>query len=303
MQAKSLNPQATLEFLCSAGFGALLLYFIGSGKYLTYVTPRMLPYLCFAALVMLVWAFWGLRRMFRLQYKKRAAHCLVLAIPALLLLLPHAPMNYADLSVGYIGGNTLAQGKAVNTLGKEAQAAAALSSAPAAALVSSDIAAPETVPAAADTAGASASSDPYTQSDASGTENALNLTGLDEANKSIIITDEEYYPWLNEIFNNTDKYLGYQVSIKGFVFKEPENMSESEFVAARLMMSCCVADLAPCGIICQYDKAPELKPDTWLTVHGTICIGQYLGADQPQIAVTDVAPAEEVEGYIYPGVY
>ncbi len=70
------------------------------------------------------------------------------------------------------------------------------------------------------------------------------------------------------------------------------------------MMSCCVADLAPAGLLCKYDKAPELEADSWVTVEGTFFIAEYEygGApyNDPQISVTKITPAEEVEGYVYP---
>ena len=66
-----------------------MLYLVRSGRYLSYVTPKLAPYLCFSAAVMVVWALSSLGRVFRIQYRKHIAHCFVLAIPLLLLLLPH----------------------------------------------------------------------------------------------------------------------------------------------------------------------------------------------------------------------
>lgn len=70
------------------------------------------------------------------------------------------------------------------------------------------------------------------------------------------------------------------------------------------MMSCCVADLSPAGITCEYDKAPELEAGSWVTVEGTLQVGQYEYNGQqykePQITVTKITPAEEVKDYIYP---
>ncbi len=44
MRAKAFNPQIFLEFLCYSVFAGLMLYLAGSGKYLSYVTPRMAPF-------------------------------------------------------------------------------------------------------------------------------------------------------------------------------------------------------------------------------------------------------------------
>ena len=83
------NSQALAEISCYLAFAGAMLYLVRSGRYLSYVTPKLAPYLCFSAAVMVVWALSSLGRMFRIQYRKHIAHCFVLAIPLLLLLLPH----------------------------------------------------------------------------------------------------------------------------------------------------------------------------------------------------------------------
>ncbi len=78
-------------------------------------------------------------------------------------------------------------------------------------------------------------------------------------------------------------------------------MKANEFVPARLLMYCCTADLSPCGIICEYDKASELKENSWVTVTGVIHIGQYQGKDEPQITVTSITSADKPKKeYVYP---
>ena len=83
------NSQALAEISCYLAFAGAMLYLVRSGRYLSYVTPKLAPYLCFSAAVMVVWALSSLGRVFRIQYRKHIAHCFVLAIPLLLLLLPH----------------------------------------------------------------------------------------------------------------------------------------------------------------------------------------------------------------------
>ena len=80
------NSQALAEISCYLAFAGAMLYLVRSGRYLSYVTPKLAPYLCFSAAVMVVWALSSLGRVFRIQYRKHIAHCFVLAIPLLLLL-------------------------------------------------------------------------------------------------------------------------------------------------------------------------------------------------------------------------
>ncbi|EHL05260.1 TIGR03943 family protein [Desulfitobacterium hafniense DP7] len=130
------------------------------------------------------------------------------------------------------------------------------------------------------------------------------LPGLDMGNKRITVAHEDFSMWLTEMYTNIEKYQGYTVVMTGFVFNDPEFLKEDEFVPARLMMSCCVGDLAPAGILCKYDQADQLQAESWVTVEGTLTLGQHeydgVLSDEPQIRVTKITPAEAVEGYIYP---
>lgn len=312
---KVLNPQIGLEFLCYAAFAVLVLYLISSGKYQNYVAPKMVPYLYFSAVVMTIWAFSGLFRLFRPQYKTHSAHCLVLAIPILLLLLPHAPVSASDLSSGYLSGNAIAGLSGQNAAGfsnpkgsvnnpdpdipSKTEDPGAVST-DGAANDTDDLLSGDILPSADKQAGAQSDSQASGQDVVPKDIYGNDLVGLDVKNKKITVEDDYFYPWIAEIYTNLDQYEGYQIAVTGFVFKDPGTMKSNEFSPARLMMSCCVADLMPVGFVCRYDNASGLEADSWVTVEGTIFKGEYMGEAEPQISVKKVSPAEEVEGYVYP---
>jgi putative membrane protein len=279
-KAKAFNPQIFLELLCYSVFAGLMLYLLDSGKYLSYVTPRMEPYLYFTAIVMGIWVFIGLGRLFQPQHKMRSAHCYVLAIPILLLLLPHSPLSTSDFSASN-GGSALSGPNSYSPAPKQAPSADS----------GSDDSAP-------------GSTDPAEDFSSAAPEYTADLPGLDVKNQKITVANDDFSIWLSEIYMNMEKYKGYTVVMTGFVFKDHEMIEQDEFVPARLMMSCCVADLAPAGLLCKYDKASELKAESWVTVEGTLSIGQYeydgVQYDEPQINVRKIMPAEAVEGYVYP---
>ncbi|HML36277.1 MAG TPA: TIGR03943 family protein [Bacillota bacterium] len=287
---KVLNPQIVLEFLCFAAFAVLIFYLIKSEKYQHYVAPKMVPYLYFTAVVMTLWALAALFRVFRPQYKTHSAHCLILAIPIMLLLLPHSSVSASNLSSGYLNGNAIA-------------GTGTLSSAPAAKSKSPDSQSTQ-ADNPSDSQGTEEDKSPDSQSTQEDSvpkdEYGNDLVGLDIKNKQITVENDYFYTWINEIYTNLDKYAGYQITVTGFVFKDPETMKSNEFSPARLMMSCCVADLTPVGFICKYDEAPNLTNDSWVTVTGTIMKGEYMGDPEPQISVAKISPADEVEGYVYP---
>lgn len=309
LQKRVLNPQILLELICYVSFAVLMLYLVFTGKYQSYVTPRMVPYFYFTAAVMTVWALGGMVHLFRPQHKIRAAHCLVLAIPVILLLLPHTPINTADLSTGYLSKSAYTDpGQSSYETPKDQDSSNDSNFNNSSSMPTDDqsannidnmSSADTTVP------DNSATAPPDTTIfDTQENESAIILPGLDVKNKKITVSNDDFGMWLSEIYVNMEKYKGYTVIMTGYVFKDPEILKDDEFVPARPMMTCCVADLAPAGLRCKYDKASELHAGSWVTVEGTLYIGKYeyegVECVDPQISVTKITPAEKVEGYIYP---
>lgn len=276
---KRVNPQVLLEFICFAAFAVFLFYLMAGNRYLDYLAPRMRPYLIFAAIMMTIWALACLPRLFQPGHRLRAAHCLILLLPLLLLLLPHSTLGASALSSGYV------------SLGSSVDKAVPSSE---------DTADPPSTTPDTETEAPEA---PDTNTDPSA-DTAFSTEvpeGLDEANKTITISNDDFYPWLTEIFIHMKQYEGYQITVTGFVYRDDSTMAANEFVPARMLMSCCVADLTPVGIICHYDKAAALELESWITVTGTLIIGQYQGNDEPQLQVESIAPAEKPEQeYVYP---
>lgn len=291
MQAKAFNSQVFLEVLCNTAFVLIIIYLLTSGNYLYYVTPRMEPYLIFSAAVSAIWSVTGIRRLFKPQHLIRSAHCFVLMIPVLLLLLPHSALGINDISIGYTGAGAFVKSPPSGNYFEQ-----------------SDYSYGEYFNFTNDPVDYSGGSNYSSPQEDYGLSYEIAPSpydqevkgGLDEENKKITISNDEFYPWITEIYSNMDKYEGYEITMTGFVFKDQEYFNENEFVPARLAMTCCAADLAPVGILCLYDNLPELESEQWVTVKGILHKGQYNGQDEPQIAVTDITPAEEVLGYIFP---
>lgn len=318
MRIHKFNPQAFIEFLSYLITSLLFLNLVTSNKYLSYVTPRMKPYLIFTSIVMAVWASTVLFRLFQPKHKLRVTHCFVIMIPIILLILPHKPISASDVTTGYVNmSNTNAISVKESNKTKVADNLSDSSvSVPQQELeVTIDSVNNQSVNEESSFNTGSLQEDNLINSqpeeDLAGIsddqnilrdeELALTLSGFDESNKTITISDGEFYPWLVEIFTNMNKFDGYKIVVKCFVFKEDEELKENEFIAARLLMSCCSADLVPCGIICQYKGSAKLEANTWITVEGMLHIGQYLGNADPQIIVSKISAAEKpVDEYIYP---
>ncbi|GAA0233410.1 TIGR03943 family putative permease subunit [Metaclostridioides mangenotii] len=282
MKGKELNYQVLIEISCYTVFFGVILRLVYTGKYLNYVTSKMMPYLIYIMAVMLIWIIFSIRYLYKPQYRKRVCHCFVLILPILLFVLPHGSVSVESLSSKLINGNDLTSAS------------------------TNDIRENNGALRDQDSKNLSKKSNMDNESVGSGkyvTENVFGeeilLHGYDEENKKIIVSHDEFSQWFNEIYMNIDKYIGFKISIKGFVYKDLE-LDEDEFVPARLMMTCCVADLSPCGFVCKYNKASELEADTWVTVEGIIIKKERNGIEDPQIDVNNISSADPTEDYIYP---
>lgn len=262
---RQFNFQALFEAGILLALAAWLLVYLVSGRYLTYVTPRMLPYLIGTVAVLLVLAGVTLLRLFVPNRRARVSHVFVLSLPLILLLLPHGMISISTNQLSNVSAS------------------------------------------AVQTASPGATQSPETGSKAeSGAEEAPieEISGLDSANKRITITTENYYDWLERLYNDCTIYEGYTVSITGYVINCSDVFAEDEFALARLVMTCCVADLSPVGVICKYDGANQLTSDDWISIEGTLIAGIYevdgTAYTEPQLKITSISPAEEISGYVYP---
>ncbi len=273
MRTKALNTQVLLEMLSYVSFGICILYLLCTGSYLTYVTPRLQPYLWFTAGVMLIWAGIEISQLFRPQYRQRGLHCLVLLIPVMFFLLPHSALSTADISTSASGG-AITYPSSNNTVAANAD---------------------DTEKSTASTTALPDEIQTSMQQDV-----GRLLTGINPEQKSINIGTDDFCAWVDELYMNTALYEGYTVTLSGYVYKNSQYLSDTEFAAARLAMTCCTADLMPYGLVCTYEQASTLEADTWVTVVGILHNGEKDGQDEPQVAVTQITPTDEIPGYVYP---
>lgn len=273
------NKEAFLEGICCFLFAGVLFYFAVTDKYLLFVTPRMKKYLYFSVLVMIVWGVSSFRRLFVPQYQMQLNRLFVLVVPMIAMLLPYTVLNASDSNITDMV-TTLQNTPLVNTE------------------ISTDNTNTDTTDQ--NTTGQQQTTD--TQTDTSSgiqtsSENEDIPSGLDTASKTITISDTEFYQWLLQLSYYPEKYEGYTIHIHGTVYRE-ENMDVNEFAVTRLLMSCCVADLANCGPLCIWEDAGMLTQDAWINVTGTYHYDDYKGME---INVTNVEAAQpSEEQYVYP---
>ena len=117
---------------------------------------------------------------------------------------------------------------------------------------------------------------------------------------TILVDNDSFIPWLDELYIHRGEYGGEKIEIVGFVFKE-SGFKQNEFVIARLMMVCCAADMQPVGLLCKYDRASELELDSWVKINGIIKYEEMNGDKVPVIEVESLENVDKPENeFLYP---
>lgn len=117
----------------------------------------------------------------------------------------------------------------------------------------------------------------------------------------LVMDNANFYLALMEVYEKIEQYDGTKVELVGFVFRDSELFAENEFVPARFLMTCCVADMVPVGFLCRYEGAKELPLDSWVKVTGVIAKAQYQGNEIPIIQAEEIESAEKPQNdYVYP---
>ncbi|MFD1739226.1 TIGR03943 family putative permease subunit [Bacillus salitolerans] len=115
----------------------------------------------------------------------------------------------------------------------------------------------------------------------------------------IIVEEETYIQTMNIIDMNVDKFVGKQIEMVGFVYRE-ENFTEDQMVVARFGLSCCVADASVYGTLSTGEMVKELNEDQWIRVTGTITKTIYNDWTLPYIQIEQLEKIEQPDQpYIY----
>lgn len=287
LRGKGMNLEALVESLCYLIFGIMLLRLTLTGAYLSYVTPRMKPYLIGLSVLMLFWAAVNGKNILRPKYKSRIKRCLVLIIPILLLAVPPSSLAAGAMVKGVSGSNlTTPSGGSGNKPEETVQSPQEY-----AYYAQDDLEKPKDNLEESQDQEAETSSDNQTKALPPG------LNGLNQEAKTITISDEDFSPWVTEFGTNPEKYDGYTVTMKGFVYLDLEDKKENEFALVRLSMWCCSADLSPMGLITEYKGSLTAKENDWITVTGTL---QVKDGYATLIAEKMEAAEKPLEEYVYP---
>lgn len=270
-----LNMNVALRILLLLGFAAFFLYTIFTGSVSLYVHPRIIPFMIFAAAVMIIIAFLHFGLLFQQREKKFNSWPLFLFIIPLIMAfaLPAEPFNSGTKAV------------------REIELSGGVSTASQAENSSQNLSLQDTPEAEGLNTG--------TESAAAKENSAEGETLL--KNGVLVMDNNNFYNCMSEVYDHLEEYEGTPIEVVGFVFKDNDKFAKNEFVPSRMMMVCCAADMVPVGFLCRYDKAAKLETDSWVKVTGTIRQTEFDGKVIPYIEAESVEKAQKPDDdYVYP---
>ncbi len=333
-----INIETVLRLIILLGFALFFYLTIESGKVLLYIHPRIVPYMKFGIVAMVLISLFIARDLFKPVRRVNFAPYMFFIIPLFMAFaLPAKSMDSTSMAFGnakITGQMELKTETTSSNTKNDITIADNANNSISGSTLTSDIAnntndntattmksentnnnTTTTAKSASDNSNGSIADDKNNStttdiSDAAdNTNDSSDLSedtieklgkGFTMKNGTIIMDDDSFTRWLQEIYEKMDKYQGRKVEVTGLVFKD-EQFKKNEFVPARLMMACCSADLQPVGFLCHYDKADNLKQDTWVKVTGTIGIENYKDQQIPVIIAESVVSTEKPENdYVYP---
>lgn len=119
-------------------------------------------------------------------------------------------------------------------------------------------------------------------------------------NDLIRIEEDVYIESLTTIDLFLDTFVGRDLEISGFVYRE-DNLTDQQFVIARFAMQCCAADSMPFGVLVESDQANSIANDEWITVKGTLVKTDFNGYEIMLIKAENIERIPEpASPYVYP---
>ncbi len=116
----------------------------------------------------------------------------------------------------------------------------------------------------------------------------------------IEVTDQNYLDIMTLLDLHLEKFIGKELEITGFVFRE-HDFDENRLVVARFSMTCCTADAGVYGTLVETEEAYLYENDMWIKVRGTIDKTEYHGYQLPIIQLREITVVAEPDSpYVYP---
>ncbi len=104
----------------------------------------------------------------------------------------------------------------------------------------------------------------------------------------LVAGEKNIMDWLSDFQRyDTAVFTGEEAHIIGFVYRD-ERFPEDTFMVSRFVLSCCVADAAPIGLIVRQPNASEFVADQWVDVNGRFEVGYFDEIEMPILVAESI---------------
>lgn len=115
----------------------------------------------------------------------------------------------------------------------------------------------------------------------------------------ITIDDTNHIRLITAMYEDTARFVGREVNLKGFVYR-PDRVKPNQFMVVRFEISCCAADGMPSGLLVEWPDSSRFKNDSWVEVQGKIQQGNYQGIAVPLLAAIKISGISPLPSpYVY----
>lgn len=116
----------------------------------------------------------------------------------------------------------------------------------------------------------------------------------------ITVPEKQFIETLTTLDLYREAFIGKEVEITGFVYRE-EDMGKERFAVSRFAMNCCSADALPYGLMITWPKAMNYADDEWVSVKGILTTSTYM---DNEILTLEAVKLERIKApespYVYP---
>lgn len=135
----------------------------------------------------------------------------------------------------------------------------------------------------------------------------VNLTAItsvtvpsNDGRVNLQVGEKTIVDWLMEFQRaEPSTFAGQEANIIGFVYRD-ERFSSDSFLVGRFILSCCVADASPVGLVVRWPQAAEIPADQWVEVRGHFEVGTFDGLEMPVLVADDMQLIEPPSNpYLY----
>ena len=119
-------------------------------------------------------------------------------------------------------------------------------------------------------------------------------------NMGLVAGEKNIMDWLNDFqHQDASAFVGQEAHVIGFVYRD-ERFTADTFMVGRFVLSCCVADAAPIGLVVQTAAATQFDNDQWVDVTGHFIVGTFDGRDIPILVADTITVTDTPEQpYLY----